>query len=400
MLAPDPYADGVLQVRILFDGAEADAAQARLIRARVERAVNQLPVATLEFDDGDITLQDFPLASHPRMAPGTAVTVEAGQGGPPEPIFRGVIAGLGLKIGAADTRLVVTCHNAARTMAQGLRSRSFAGLADAEILRTLIVDQGLQADVRGVHGQHGQRSQVGCSDWDFLLALAQANGCVVRVQDGCVQVGPPDDGAAPVLTVGYGTSMLDFDAQLGPGATVDRLSLQGAVRCQGSARAMLGAAIELTGLGRRFSGPACITGLTHTLADGGWITEARFGAPGVAAAALRGLQPGPATLAQNRLVFSDEGGSVRLADPHGNQLVLSAAGLRLESSGDIHLDAKGRIGLQAAGGIELNSPADLNLAGLNVNCSAELGVAARGKASAELSAGGQTTVKGALVMIN
>jgi len=39
-------------------------------------------------------------------------------------------------------------------------------------------------------------------------------------------------------------------------------------------------------------------------------------------------------------------------------------------------------------------------AGLNVNCEAQVGFAAKGNASAELSAAGQTVVKGAMVMIN
>jgi hypothetical protein len=42
----------------------------------------------------------------------------------------------------------------------------------------------------------------------------------------------------------------------------------------------------------------------------------------------------------------------------------------------------------------------MKLAGLNVSASAQAGFKAQGTASAELSAAGQTSVKGALVMIN
>ena len=38
--------------------------------------------------------------------------------------------------------------------------------------------------------------------------------------------------------------------------------------------------------------------------------------------------------------------------------------------------------------------------GLNVACEAQVGLTAKGSASAELSAAGQTTVKGAMVLIN
>ena len=42
----------------------------------------------------------------------------------------------------------------------------------------------------------------------------------------------------------------------------------------------------------------------------------------------------------------------------------------------------------------------MKTAGLNVNCEAQVGFVAKGTATAEVSAAGQTTVKGAMVMIN
>ena len=48
----------------------------------------------------------------------------------------------------------------------------------------------------------------------------------------------------------------------------------------------------------------------------------------------------------------------------------------------------------------ITSKADVKIDGLNVNCEAKVGLVAKGAASAELSASGQTTVKGAMVMIN
>ena len=44
--------------------------------------------------------------------------------------------------------------------------------------------------------------------------------------------------------------------------------------------------------------------------------------------------------------------------------------------------------------------ADVSAKGMNVNLEAQTGLTAKGNATAELSASGQTTVKGAMVMIN
>ena len=50
--------------------------------------------------------------------------------------------------------------------------------------------------------------------------------------------------------------------------------------------------------------------------------------------------------------------------------------------------------------ISCSSKADVSIDGTNVKVQAKIGVSAKGNATAELSASGQTTVKGAMVMIN
>jgi uncharacterized protein involved in type VI secretion and phage assembly len=106
------------------------------------------------------------------------------------------------------------------------------------------------------------------------------------------------------------------------------------------------------------------------------------------------------TPAQNRLVFSDHDQSIVIQDQNGNSVKLSEAGIALDSPKDIVLTAQGSIRLAADKAISLQAKADVKLDGLNIACQAQVGVTARGNTSAELSASGQTTVKGALVMIN
>ena len=72
----------------------------------------------------------------------------------------------------------------------------------------------------------------------------------------------------------------------------------------------------------------------------------------------------------------------------------------LDSPKDISISAKGKITLDAVGQISISSKADVKTAGMNINNTAQVGFVAKGSASAELSASGQTTVKGAVVMIN
>ncbi len=106
------------------------------------------------------------------------------------------------------------------------------------------------------------------------------------------------------------------------------------------------------------------------------------------------------TPAQNQLVFSDKDKTITLKDQNGNRIVLGPDGILLETPKDLVIKATGNVKATAAQAIEASATADMKLAGLNISASAQAGFKAQGTASAELSASGQTTVKGALVMIN
>jgi len=106
------------------------------------------------------------------------------------------------------------------------------------------------------------------------------------------------------------------------------------------------------------------------------------------------------TPANNKLVLDDKDKSILLQDQNGNSVKLSESGIALDSPKDIKLTAKGGITLDAVNAISITSKADVKAAGLNISCEAQVGFTGKGSATAELSASGQTTVKGALVMIN
>jgi ribosomal protein L6P/L9E len=68
---------------------------------------------------------------------------------------------------------------------------------------------------------------------------------------------------------------------------------------------------------------------------------------------------------------------------------------------EITLDAKSKVVAKAISGIDVKcSGGDVKIEGLNAEMSGQMGAKVKGTASAELSASGQTTVKGAMVMIN
>jgi len=107
------------------------------------------------------------------------------------------------------------------------------------------------------------------------------------------------------------------------------------------------------------------------------------------------------TPGENTVVLSDDGKSILLQDQNGNKVELNDVGVTIDSPKDITISAQGKISLKAVGNIEVaSSGGDVTMDGLNITHTANIGFTAKGNATAELSAAGQTTGKGAMVMIN
>lgn len=106
------------------------------------------------------------------------------------------------------------------------------------------------------------------------------------------------------------------------------------------------------------------------------------------------------TPGNNRIEISDDARSITLKDQHRNEIVMNDNGIKLTSGKDIVLKARGNISIESSGKFKAKTDQDMEIEGVNVNIKAKVSAKVIGSASAELSASGQTTVKGAIVMIN
>jgi Rhs element Vgr protein len=106
------------------------------------------------------------------------------------------------------------------------------------------------------------------------------------------------------------------------------------------------------------------------------------------------------TPANNQVVLSDRDRSIVLKDQNGNSVALNAGGVSIDTPKDLRIAARGTVTIEALGAVTIGSKADLKCSGLNIACEAEASFSGTGLASAELSAAGQTIVKGAMVLIN
>lgn len=102
----------------------------------------------------------------------------------------------------------------------------------------------------------------------------------------------------------------------------------------------------------------------------------------------------------NSVTISDDAKSIEIKDQNSNTVKLTSSGIDISSGKDINLKATGNLTLSATGKVSIEAKQDVAVAGMNVKNTAQVGFSAKGNATAELSASGQTTVKGAMVMIN
>ena len=106
------------------------------------------------------------------------------------------------------------------------------------------------------------------------------------------------------------------------------------------------------------------------------------------------------TPGKNTVEISDDDKHIKLTDQNKNEIVMNSSGISLSSAKDITLKAKGAITIEATSKINATAKQDVSMEGLNVKMEAKVSATVKGNAKAELLASGQTTVKGAMVMIN
>jgi Rhs element Vgr protein len=595
-MADSPVVDseGVVRVTVYSNGKKLPEA-VEFFSVTVHSSINAIPWARIEVDDGDMAKGEFPVSDGADLKPGSSISISAGYGDKEETLFEGVVVRHGLKItGDNYSRLLIECRDKATRMTVGRKNANYIDQKDSDIIGKLISNSGLSAEVDSTSIKYAELVQYYCTDWDFLLSRAEANGLLVIVRDGKVSVKKPDTTADPVLNVGYGSDLMEFHADIdartqlraaegvswdpktqesrrgkaGPlklneqgdlsGADLAKVvnldsyrlqttvplsrpaleqwaeaqqlkaglaRIRGRMKFQGSAKAKTGKLIEVEGVGKRFSGNVFTSGVNHRITDGDWITEVEFGVSpnwftertDVVAPSASGLLPGVeglqigvvikldgdpeseqriqvkvpvleadregiwarmakfhasdgfgaffvpevgdevllgylnndpshpvilgslysskrpppyeleadnnikaivtrtklkiefdekdkiltiVTPGNNKIVLSDKDKSILLADQNRNTVELKPDGISLDSPKDITISAKGKISIDAIGPVDISSKADVTSKGLNVNCEGQVGFVGKGAGKAELSAGGQTVVQGAMVMIN
>lgn len=199
--------------KVLIEGTElADAPMIQSIV--VSNEVNRIPSAQITIIDGAAAEADFAISNTDFLIPGKEIEITAGYHSEEETIFKGIIIKHALKIRSGSSLLIVECKDEAVKMTIGRKSKYFYESKDSDIYDTIIGDYGLETDLEATNFEHLEMVQYDCSDWDFLISRAEANGQLCFLDNGKITVQKPDASQEEVETVAFGSSMLDFDGEI------------------------------------------------------------------------------------------------------------------------------------------------------------------------------------------
>ena len=185
-----------------------------LLSVETHKDINRIPWAEVTILDGDLAKENFEISESKDFEPGTQIRITAGYHSEEETIYEGIITSHGLRVDIGYSMLVLTCRDAAVKMTLTRKNKYFLKSKDSDIIGTLIGEHGLKKEVGSTTVQHKELVQYHATDWDFMLARAEANGMLVIVDDGKVIVKEPALTGSPKLVVTYGESIQYFDAHL------------------------------------------------------------------------------------------------------------------------------------------------------------------------------------------
>lgn len=101
---------------------------------------------------------------------------------------------------------------------------------------------------------------------------------------------------------------------------------------------------------------------------------------------------------KTKIIFDGEG-NLEIDSMDSIVLKCGSAKIQMKKNGDIDISGKD-LNVQGTSKINIKSNADVKIEGLNTEMSAQASAKVKGNASAELTASGQVTVKGAMIMLN
>jgi len=210
---PSEESKSVATFTLLSEGEELSKAY-QVLSLVVSKELNRIPFARLLILDGDPATESFEISNKDEFIPGKHIEIKVGYRNDEETVFKGIVIKHGIKIRENGSLLVIDCKDEASKMTVTCKSQYFYESTDSDVIEALIDGHGLQKQVEPTDAVHQQVVQYNTTDWDMMLCRAEASGLLVCANDGELSVAPPSLSDDAVLTLQYGATIHDLDAEI------------------------------------------------------------------------------------------------------------------------------------------------------------------------------------------
>lgn len=182
----------------------------------VTREINRIPWAKVVILDGNASSENFQASNDALFIPGKKIEVKCGYQSDNYTIFKGLITKMTVKTHAGGSSiLILECRDETVKMTIGRKSKYFIQVKDSDIISQITGAYGsFSTTVEATKVTHKEVVQYNCTDWDFIVARAEANGKICFADDGQLSIKAPDLSQSPALSLQYGATMLEFDAEI------------------------------------------------------------------------------------------------------------------------------------------------------------------------------------------
>lgn len=210
---PTPATPDVCTAALLIDGTEIPG-EFHVLSVYVTRELNRIPSAVVQLQDGEAAKSTFKASDADYFIPGKNIEIQLGYRSQNDSVFKGMIVKHSIKVRKNGSLLTVECRDEAVKMTSGRHSRYFTDKKDSDIIEEIISLYGMQKNIAATSVEVKEVVQYDATDWDFILCRAEANNLVVRVEDGKIIAAAPDVSVSSALTVQFGATLLELDAEI------------------------------------------------------------------------------------------------------------------------------------------------------------------------------------------
>jgi Rhs element Vgr protein len=182
----------------------------------VSKEMNRIPWAKVVLLDGEASSEKFQASNDALFIPGKKIEVKCGYQSDNFTIFKGIIIKMSIKIRSGGaSMLVLDCRDETVKMTIGRKSKYFLQVKDSDIISEITgTYSGFSTTVEATKVTHKEVIQYDCTDWDFVVARAEANGKFCFPDDGQLSVKAPVLSQSSVLSLLYGATILELDAEI------------------------------------------------------------------------------------------------------------------------------------------------------------------------------------------